>query len=268
MNAAGDRAGVKYWNRQWMTGDLPPPVDPAGASIWNHVNLRFHAWFAEQLGETGTRGKRLLEIGCARSPWLTYFARQYGFDITGIDYSDDGVRLARALLARDGIAGDIVHADMFDPPAELIAAFDVVTSFGVMEHFDDTARALAAASRFLRPGGLLLTEVPNLVGLNGWLQKLLDRRVYDLHVALDCERLRAAHETSGLEVLRCDYVVLTQFGACNVNLLEPSVRRTVAERFLFGLKVASSVMWRLENRLHLRPGRLTAGYLLTAARHT
>ena len=252
-----------------MAGDLPPPVNPEGGSIWNHVNRRFHASFAEQLGGTRTEGKRLLEIGCARSPWLTYFARYYGFVVTGLDYSEDGVRLARALLARDGIAGSVVHADMFEPPADMIGAFDVVTSFGVMEHFDDTAHALAAASRFLRPGGVLLTEVPNLVGINGWLQKVLDRRVYDLHVALDCQRLEAAHARAGLEVLRCDYVVLTQFGACNVNLLdEASIRRAVSERFLFGLKVASSMIWRLEDRLRLHPGRLTAGYLLTAARQT
>jgi cyclopropane fatty-acyl-phospholipid synthase-like methyltransferase len=30
---------------------------------------------------------RLLEIGCARSAWLPYFAQEFGIDVSGLDYS-------------------------------------------------------------------------------------------------------------------------------------------------------------------------------------
>jgi len=54
-----------------------------------------------------------------------------------------------------------------DPPDHLLGAYDFGVSFGVAEHFEDTAECLAAFRRFLKPSGILFTAIPNLAGLLG-----------------------------------------------------------------------------------------------------
>jgi 2-polyprenyl-3-methyl-5-hydroxy-6-metoxy-1,4-benzoquinol methylase len=261
----GDRAGKAHWDATWRSGALPDPVDPALKDVWHYPQRQFHRSF-EALFPDRLAGRRLLEIGCARSPWLPYFASHFGADVTGLDYSEVGAALARQVLAAQGVSGEVHCADFFSPPQTLLGGFDVVTSFGVMEHFDDTAAALAAAARFLRPGGLLVTEIPNLVGAVGWLQKHLNRPVYDIHVPLDREALAHAHSQAGLRVVRCEYLALLQLGI--VNLSGGRARRSVVRaRLEFIFRLLSAGVWKLDEWTGPHaPGRLAAGYVLCAAR--
>lgn len=52
-----------------------------------------------------------LEIGCARSRWLPYFAKEFGFEVSGIDYSEVGSQQATQILFNEGVQGNIVFAD-------------------------------------------------------------------------------------------------------------------------------------------------------------
>jgi len=83
-----------------------------------------------------------------------YFAKEFGFKVYGIDYSEIGCKQAREVLSNTGVEGNVICAIFFSPPENLIDAFDVVVSFGVVEHFEDTA-GIAAFSRFLKPNGIL-----------------------------------------------------------------------------------------------------------------
>ena len=117
--------------------------------------------------------------------WLPYFAKEFAFEVYGIDYSEIGCQQAKQILEYEGVNGKIVCADFFSPPGSMLKAFDVVVSFGVLEHFEDTTACIAAFSKFLKPGGLLITNIPNLCGLNGLIQKMINRSIFDIHVPLD-----------------------------------------------------------------------------------
>jgi len=69
-------------------------------------------------------------------------------------------------------------SDIFNPPQELIGAFDVVCSFGVLEHFEDSVNTINAFKKFLKPGGILITTVPYLKGATGILQKIMNKPVF------------------------------------------------------------------------------------------
>jgi cyclopropane fatty-acyl-phospholipid synthase-like methyltransferase len=146
----------------------------------------------------------LVEVGCAQSVYLPYFAKQFGFKVCGIDRSEMGCDRARTILEREGVKGEVYCADFFSAPAQLIGRFDVVTSFGVVEHFQQTAEALRGMARLLKPGGRMFTNIPNLTGVLGY-QKLLDQDIYDAHVLLTRESLASAHREAGLEIESCDY---------------------------------------------------------------
>lgn len=91
----------------------------------------------------------MLEVGCGGSRWLPFFAN-HGFRVTGIDYSALGCEQARAILDREHISGDIYERDAFGANSDLVGGFDVVVSFGVVEHFRDTTEPVRAFARYLK----------------------------------------------------------------------------------------------------------------------
>ena len=201
---ASAKVGRDYWDDNWADGALPALIDPNDAGFRNWVNRSLHAYFLARLGME-PRGRKLLEVGCARSGWLPYFHRVLGFDVAGLDYSPIGCRQSEAVLAAAGVPGEVVCADLFTPPEAFRDRFDVIVSFGVMEHFDDPTAAIGAAASLLRPGGLLFTMIPNLGGIPGWLLRRIDRPLYDIHNPLSAGALAAAHAASGLEVVDSRY---------------------------------------------------------------
>lgn len=213
MNDEKEKTTDKYWDSLWKKREVPQAVDPSEGGLSNHLARQYHAFFEPLL--YGRCDQSILEIGCAGSPWLPYFSRQFGLKVTGLDRSVLGCKQAKEVLSRSGVKGQIVNADLFSPPGEILEAFDIVISFGVVEHFVETEKCLYACSRFLRPGALMITVIPNLAGWMGRMQKHLDRKIYDIHVPLDREDLRVAHEMAGLDVSSCDYFLLLNLGILN-----------------------------------------------------
>ena len=100
---------------------------------------------------TGTRGLRVLEIGCGMGTDGAQFA-QAGARYTGIDLTEAAIELARKRFELSGLEGEFRVAD-----AENLDfadnSFDRVYSHGVLHHTPDTARAVAEIHRVLRPRG-------------------------------------------------------------------------------------------------------------------
>lgn len=259
-----DKAGKAYWDGLWEHSTLPKAVNPRARGLNNYVNRKFHEYFSETFSSFDPKGKKLLEIGCARSAWLPYFAKQFGFDVCGLDYSEQGCQQAKAVLSSEGVAGEIVCSDFFSPPAELIGTFDVVVSFGVVEHFQNTAECLSAFARLLKPGGLLVTSVPNMVGLNGSLQKLFDRAVFEIHVPLNKESLDDANARIGLNVISSNYFLLANLSVINVEAMNG--------KFLYKIIIRASswiskLIWCIDATFPvIRPNSWTSPYINCLAR--
>jgi SAM-dependent methyltransferase len=256
---AGQRTKEAYWSQLWgREPSLPPPIDISDQTIGNTATIALHDFFRAAL--TGVpRGSRFLELGCAQSRWLPFFGNEFGLRVEGLDYSAVGCAKARELLARTGVEGRIHHADLFAPPSALIGRFDVVASFGLIEHFDDTAGCIQACSRFVRPGGRLITTIPNMRGSVGMLQRALDRKVFDLHVPLRPREVAATHAEAGLEVVHCAFLMsahwaVVSFGRRFGPRAHGGLRRL--------LKSADRVVWALERAgLRLPPNQLTSPYI-------
>jgi 2-polyprenyl-3-methyl-5-hydroxy-6-metoxy-1,4-benzoquinol methylase len=215
----GDKAGVQFWEEWWKRTrvPLPPPLDPHRPGLKNYEVRRFHHTFEELFKGYNTSSMELIEIGCAQSAYLPYFAKQLGFKVSGIDRSEVGCERARKMLEREGVKGEVYCADFFSVPAQLLGRFDVVISFGVVEHFERTAEAVGAMARLLKPGGIMFTHIPNFTGVLGKYQKLLDRYIYDAHVPLSPENLASAHREAGLEIESCDYFLPIGLEVCHVE---------------------------------------------------
>ena len=97
---------------------------------------------------------RLLDVGCGPGDFLEV-ARARRWQVTGTELSAHAVKTATAR----GL--DVAHGEVWEaglPPS----AFDVATSWHVIEHVADPRRVLVEMHRVLRPGGWLVLATPNL----------------------------------------------------------------------------------------------------------
>lgn len=96
---------------------------------------------------------RLLDYGCGGGAFLD-LARTYGWEVEGVDFDEEVLRVCRA----DGL--QVSRADEFDT-AQNAGRFDAVTLAHVLEHVPDPSALLASLHTMLKPGGHLYIELPN-----------------------------------------------------------------------------------------------------------
>ena len=264
-----DRAGKAYWDAIWSTpSGLLKPVDPRARSIWSYRERQFHRLFADLFARRNGQAMTLMEIGCARSVWLPVLLRANSASRSTVSITPSGARARPGKCCRGTASMATSRAQTYLRRRQAgFGKFDVVVSFGVMEHFQDTARALHGASAYLKPGGLLITEIPNLVGINGWIQRLVNRPVFDIHVPMGTSALARHHRAAGLDVVKCEYVVAPDFGVLNLAGLPQNLAWHIKDRLLFGLRLLTGGLWWLEQKVGpMRPGRFAAGFLICTAR--
>jgi 2-polyprenyl-3-methyl-5-hydroxy-6-metoxy-1,4-benzoquinol methylase len=102
------------------------------------------------------KGVRLLDVGCSNGAYLAAM-REKGWDVEGVESDGDAVEYARNSRRLKVTQGDVEDALGELPPNK----FDVVTMWHVLEHAFDPAAALKQIHRVLKPGGVLMLEVPN-----------------------------------------------------------------------------------------------------------
>lgn len=101
-------------------------------------------------------GPRVLDIGCGTGDLAIWLAER-GRAVTGIDYLEQPLALARAKAADRGVAVNFLRIDAL-AAGEIPERFDAVTDCGLFHTFDDAARAayVRGLARLLEPGGRVL----------------------------------------------------------------------------------------------------------------
>jgi SAM-dependent methyltransferase len=139
------------------------PNDPPSTQI--ELDELVKAGQLSRLLETcGIKNGLVLEYGCGTAGMSLYLAN-HGFRTIGCDVSPSALQLARLNARRHLVPGaearfQPVAGDVFHLPFEA-GAFDVVMSYGLLEHLAPTALpdALAETLRTLRPGGLFIADI-------------------------------------------------------------------------------------------------------------
>jgi len=99
-----------------------------------------------------------LEVGCGEG-WLLAAANRAGFDVRGLDFSDDGLKRHHPDLVASATFGDAF--DNLERLIETGARFDVVAMEHVLEHVLDPEALLQRLPRLIAPGGVCAITVPN-----------------------------------------------------------------------------------------------------------
>lgn len=101
------------------------------------------------------KNKRLLEIGCSSGMFL-YQIKKYVKEIVGVDYD-----LESAKFASDK-CNCPVFTDEIKKTSLKKKSFDIICAFQTLEHLKNPHNFLTTIIQYLRPGGIIYLEVPNL----------------------------------------------------------------------------------------------------------
>jgi len=145
----------------------------------NQIQLAFRShWevFQEIMGPAAERKGKSLEVGCGRGSLSSYFADS-GWDTTLLDYSEAVLNTAEKVFKTNGHKASFVPGDANNLPFP-DNSFDVTSSIGLLEHFEDVRTPISEQLRVLKPGGWFLGYIvperpDNVQKYFNWINSIL-----------------------------------------------------------------------------------------------
>jgi SAM-dependent methyltransferase len=193
----------EYWDAYWGEGEIKHRTYDASRGLFWSYRLLLDYYLREIRRRRGVDRLRVIDCGSGEGLIMRFLAEQFeDIDVYGIEYSDAVHKAER--LGRDlGLDFNLIHGDLFAPWDERhLESFDLVLSCGLIEHFDDPLAVLQQMMKILRPGGALVSIIPNFDGLFNVLWRAYDRDNYAYHKPIPRAELTALHRRAGVSDVR------------------------------------------------------------------
>lgn len=107
-------------------------------------------------GFIANSGKKWLDVGSGIGD-VVYNLRKKGYDARGLEVSSESIKFSKKIFGLD-LENKTIH-DILEEEGP--GSFDVISYFGVLEHIPEPMKQVSAAVKLLKPGGILVLEVPN-----------------------------------------------------------------------------------------------------------
>lgn len=121
-------------------------------------------------------GKRLLEVGCSAGMFL-WHVRKYVKEAVGIDYDSRSAKFAAKKCGCKTYDKDIEKTDLKEK------SFDTICAFQTLEHVQDPIDFIARYKKYLKPGGVMAIEVPNLRDALVYAYDLPNHKKFFYHIS-------------------------------------------------------------------------------------
>jgi 2-polyprenyl-6-hydroxyphenyl methylase / 3-demethylubiquinone-9 3-methyltransferase len=187
------------YGEAWYTADDDP------VALLRAENKVKAPWVLKKIKTYHTDAHRILDVGCGAGFLSNEFARQ-GFKVTGIDLSEESLKIAQA---HDDTSSVIYEAaDAYKLPYEN-EAFDVITAMDFLEHVEDPLKVVQECSRILKPGGLFFFHTFNrnflswliVIKLVEWLIPKTPKNMHVLDLFIRPDELQQFCEKADLKVM-------------------------------------------------------------------
>lgn len=125
-------------------------------------------------------GMRVLDAGCGSGRNLVYFL-QSGYEVFGIDQSDEAIAQMRRLVAAlsPHLPADNFRVEPVESMSFADAGFDVVLSSAVLHFARDEAQWQVMVNemwRVLKPGGIFFVRLASTIGMEDRVKLIAGRR--------------------------------------------------------------------------------------------
>lgn len=206
------QANSKYWDEGYKDRQF----------LFDSESILFKDLFKKYIPKGGT----CLEVGCYPGNFLVYFGKYFNYTANGIDttpYILD--RLPQYLAEQQVKIGHLYHDDFLNFTSE--DQYDLVCSFGFIEHFKDFRSVIEKHIRLVKPGGNLIISCPNFRGLQFLLHKIFDAENLERHVtqAMDFKAWSAVLTKNDMEIVYQNYYLTAGFwvAAPSLNRFERKI---------------------------------------------
>lgn len=180
----------RFWSDIQQNIKLPITVDLKRTPAFIRIDKLFKKYLPRN------SDFKFLEIGCSPGRWLIYFNKEFNYQITGIEYTEIGAKLSRDNLAASDITGNVFNEDVFETSLSK-ENFDIVFSYGFLEHFQDSENIIKTHWNFLKKGGYMILIIPNFKNsINYIIQRLIDRDNIKKHKLISAKKLKEYFDNS------------------------------------------------------------------------
>jgi len=126
-----------------------------------------------------SKEKTCLEIGAIPGGFLAYFKKEFGYKITGIDFANNKKVFEDTMRVNNIKEYKFINKDImqYNPSVK----FDVVTSFGFIEHFDNYDEIIKKHIDLVSDDGYLVISLPNFRNLQYIYRVLFDKDNLKIH---------------------------------------------------------------------------------------
>lgn len=140
-------------NRAWWNERVGPHARSSFYNVERFKAGKSSLMTVERRELGDVTGRSLLHLQCHFGLDTLSWAR-LGAQVTGVDFSEEAVALARSLSRELEIEAAFVCSDIYDLPRVLSGKFDIVyTSYGVLSWLPDLTRWAEVIAHFVKPGG-------------------------------------------------------------------------------------------------------------------
>ncbi len=151
-------------------------------------------------------GGTCIEIGCYPGNNLVYFAKEFGYSISGLDITPRIYTKMQKYFEINGVQlEELICKDfLIYQPSK---TYDLVCSFGFVEHFRNFEEIIIKHIQLVSPGGFLVITAPNLARLQYLIHLVIDRKCLSSHVisSMSLGKWRRILEANSMRLLQHSY---------------------------------------------------------------
>ncbi len=173
------------WESVWAGAKLPTVTKPM-----YDIQKQLESY----LPRTDTRS--FIEIGCAPGGWMAYFNNHFAYSVSGLEYAEVAAEATKKNMAMLAIDAVVLVQDFFTFDC-VRQKYDIVFTAGFIEHFRNGSSVVQQICALSRQ--YVVTIVPNLYGINGFISKTIRPKIYAEHNPIDVTTLDLMHRNCGME---------------------------------------------------------------------
>lgn len=147
---------VPNWDQSYRDLDRTFSMHPESISELSNL-LEWQRVYADVKSLIDTGNPKICEVGCGGARNSVFLASK-GYSVWCTDSSDEALRLAKANFTAAGVRGEIIKDNLLSSALPK-SQFDVVMSFGLLEHFESLEDLTRALTELVKPGGIQIHNI-------------------------------------------------------------------------------------------------------------